>query len=185
MRISGLVGSSLIDFPDCISCVLFLQGCNWNCWYCHNPQLIPLENNTGEQVEYSMETFKDFLDRRRGRLDGVVVTGGEPTIHHELPALLSMIKEMGYAVKLDTNGSNPRMVKDILDANLVDYIAMDIKAPWEKYRKICGSGANVDRVKETLDILKRCSIGWEARTTVCPSLDSKDLLLMEDYARLR
>ena len=182
MRIAGLVGSSLIDFPDHISCVLFLQGCNWNCWYCHNPQLIPLE--AVESDPYMLETFREFLERRKGKLDGVVVTGGEPTIHHDLPNLLSMIKGMGYAVKLDTNGSNPQMVRDVLAANLVDYIAMDIKAPWDKYEKICGFGVHVEKVKETLALLKKCSIGWEARTTVCPSLDDEDVRLMESYVKV-
>jgi pyruvate formate lyase activating enzyme len=182
MRIAGLVGSSLIDFPDRIACVLFLQGCNWNCWYCHNPQLIPLDSD--ESDPYTLETFREFLERRKGRLDGVVVTGGEPTIHHDLPKLLYMIKGMGYAVKLDTNGSNPQMVKAILEAGLVDYIAMDIKAPWGKYQEICGMNAQVEQVKQTLAQLKGCSIGWEVRTTVCPSLDDEDLRLMESYVKV-
>jgi pyruvate formate lyase activating enzyme len=181
MRIAGLVGSSLLDFPDRISCVLFLQGCNWNCWYCHNPQLISLDSD--ESDPYTLETFREFLGRRKGRLDGVVVTGGEPTIHRDLPNLLAMIKGMGYAVKLDTNGSNPQMVKDILDANLVDYIALDIKAPWDKYALICGDGVRVEYVKQTLALLKGCAIGWEARTTVCPSLNGEDLKKMEGVAK--
>lgn len=181
MRIAGLVGSSLIDFPGRISCVVFLQGCNWDCWYCHNPQLIPLESNDRHGGMYTLATFKEFLARRKGKLDGVVVTGGEPTIHHDLPELLCMIKCMGYVVKLDTNGSNPKMVKAVLDAGLVDYIAMDIKAPWSRYEEICGSGVQVEQVKETLVLLKGCSIGWEARTTVCPSLDEEDIENIEGY----
>ena len=130
MRIAGLVGSSLIDFPGRISCVVFLQGCNWNCWYCHNPQLIPLESDYRQNVMYTLATFEEFLANRKGKLEGVVVTGGEPTIHYDLPDLLSMIKGLGYAVKLDTNGSNPQMVSDVLYSELVDYISIDIKAPW-------------------------------------------------------
>jgi len=184
MRIAGLVGTSLIDFPDRISCVLFLQGCNWNCWYCHNPQLIPLEADDSQSEPYTLKTFTEFLESRRGKLDGVVVTGGEPTIHSDLPHLLSTIKGMGYAVKLDTNGSNPQMVKDVLEAQLVDYIAMDIKAPWDRYEEICGRGVQVENVKQTLALLKVCSKGWEARTTVCPSLDDDDLRLMDNYVKV-
>ena len=181
MKIAGIVGTSLIDFPNRISCVVFLQGCNWNCWYCHNPQLIPLEANVSGSTTRSMRTLQSFLERRSGKLAGVVITGGEPTIHEDLPALLSMIKHMGYAVKLDTNGSNPAMIKAVLDAHLVDYIAMDIKAPWKRYKEICGKQVQVEKVQQTLALLKGCSIGWEARTTICPSLQQADLAVMEAY----
>jgi pyruvate formate lyase activating enzyme len=133
---------------------------------------------------YTLATFKEYLAIRKVKLDGVVVTGVEPTIHHDLPELLCMIKGMGYAVKLDTNGSNPKMVKAVLDAGLVDYIAMDIKASWERYEEICGSGVRVEQVKETLSLLKGCLIGWEARTTICPSLNEGDLGRMESYVKV-
>ncbi|WP_422479320.1 anaerobic ribonucleoside-triphosphate reductase activating protein [Pleomorphochaeta sp. DL1XJH-081] len=212
MKIAGVLGSSLIDYPGHIACVVFLQGCNWNCTYCHNKALIPLqaaENSVsyptqglGEPLSTSdsdggmlrsrershidfPEQLYAYLETRRGLLDGVVVTGGEPTIHAGLQILLEEIRSMDFSVKLDTNGSNPRMLTQLLDAGCVDYVAMDIKAPWYKYSEICGPHADAARVKESLGILQHSAIAWEARTTLCPELDEDDVAWLEELGYFR
>ena len=174
MRIAGMMKSSLIDFPDRIACVLFTQGCNWNCWYCHNQELIPqvssAESQEGIPPAICEKTIFSFLDTRRKLLDGVVISGGEPTLHADLPDFMARIAALGYRVKLDTNGSNPQMIQHILDRHLAAYIALDIKGPWDQYHTICRAPVNVQAVQQTLSLLKGSSIGWEARTTVFSGL---------------
>ena len=122
----------MIDFPRRIACVAFTYGCNWACWYCHNADLLH------EKADLTDEFFS-FLENRRGWLDGVVICGGEPTIHHDLPATIRKIKEMGFDVKLDTNGTNPEMLERLIADKLIDYVAMDIKAPFEKLASVVKS----------------------------------------------
>ena len=126
MVIGGLQKSSLSDFPGRISAIVFTRGCSFRCPYCHNPELV---DPSRYAAEIPMDELNDFFLGRKGKLAGVVVTGGEPTMHQDLPAFLGGLKGMGYAVKLDTNGTNPRMLKRLMSEKLVDFIAMDIKAP--------------------------------------------------------
>jgi len=116
-----------------------------------------------------------FLASRVGLLQGVVVSGGEPTGHADLPELVDGIKRLGFEVKLDTNGSSPSMVNTLLADKLIDYVALDVKAPWNRYRETCGERADPDTVEQTLHLLQRLNIGWEVRTTVCPTLDEYDM----------
>jgi pyruvate formate lyase activating enzyme len=164
MKIAGLVKTSLIDYPGKIAAVIFTQGCNFRCGFCHNPDLIPITNKT---LEMSESEVLDFLNSRKGRLEGVVVTGGEPTIQKDLPEFLNKIKEMGYFVKLDSNGSNPKLLKDLLKMKLLDYIAMDIKGGEEGYKDICGF-TNLAAIKESIDIIMSSGVDYEFRTTVLP-----------------
>jgi pyruvate formate lyase activating enzyme len=180
MRIGGLQKHSFIDYPGKISCVLFLAGCNFSCPYCHNPQLVAASGGAGEQL--TIEDFLAFLADRRGLLEGVVISGGEPTLHDDLPDLCGRIQHMGYAVKLDTNGSRPQMLRRLITANLVDYLAMDIKMEPERYvggvTRRCDAGAILDSIK----LLVASRIDYEFRTTcVKPLVTAKSI---ECIARL-
>lgn len=168
--IGGLQKSSLIDYPEKIAAIIFTQGCNFRCPYCHNPELI---EGKGETVNGVLE----FLKTRIGKLDGVVITGGEPTIHKDLPEFIKEIKGLGFAVKLDTNGTNPEMLNTLIQEKLIDYVAMDIKAPIgqysDKYSEVTCSSVNIDNILKSIEILKNSQIyqnfDYEFRTTVVKS----------------
>ena len=163
MRIAGLIKTSLIDYPGKLAAVVFTQGCNFRCGFCHNPDLIP---GTGEGRLSELEFFQ-FLASREGVLEGVVITGGEPTVQADLPQFIAKIKEYGYAVKLDSNGSNPKMLKDLIEAKLIDYVAMDIKGPLESYDKIAHFSGS-ENITESIKIIMESGLGYEFRTTVLP-----------------
>jgi len=174
MKIGGLQKVSLIDYPGLICATIFLQGCNFKCSYCHNPELV--DSKLFQPCIKEKEVL-DFLNMRRGKLDAVVITGGEPTIHDGLALFIKQIKKMGFAVKLDTNGSQPRVIKNLLDEKLLDFIAMDIKAPLEKYKDIVKTQVNPDSIKESIRLILKAKIPYEFRTTVVASqLEEKDIL---------
>lgn len=163
MKIGGLQKTSLIEFPGHLSCIIFVQGCNFKCPYCHNPELV-----LPEKFLPLLDTSDvlSFLEKRRKYLDGVVITGGEPLCDDGLLPFIRKVKEMGYAVKLDTNGSLPEVLKEILKEKLLDYIAMDIKGPVEKYSTIAGVNVNVEKIKESISLIMKGNIPYEFRTTV-------------------
>ena len=134
--IGGVQKTSLVDFPHRVAAVVFTQGCNFRCGYCHNPLLLPKSNSELDSESFTKEKFFAFLKTRIGKLDGIVITGGEPTLQSGLYDFIKEIKQMGFDIKLDTNGTNPKIVEKLLSDNLLDYIAMDIKAPLEKYPQI-------------------------------------------------
>ncbi len=171
MKLAGLVRTTLLDFPGKLACVVFTAGCPFNCFYCHNRIAL-----NGDAVGPNEARVLDFISKRVGLLEGVVVSGGEPTIQSDLVPFLKRIKAFGYAVKLDTCGCRPQKVMELLDLRLVDYLALDVKAPWRRYREICGPNADADAVQATLDILVASEIGWECRTTVAPTLGAIDML---------
>ena len=139
MRIGGLQKVTLLDYPGKVACTVFLPGCNLRCPFCHNPALVLPDRETDS---LSTEELLAFLETRRGKLDGVCVTGGEPTLQPELPGVLEKIRDLGYAVKLDTNGTNPGMLKILLHDGILDYVAMDIKNSPRRYAETCG-GADI------------------------------------------
>ena len=180
MKIGGFVKQSLIDYPGKIASIIFTMGCNFRCGYCHNPQLVLPGLFHSNQLIKEEEIFR-YLEERKSWLEGGVVTGGEPTIHQNLPDFLKQIKEIGYKVKLDTNGSNPEMIKLLLANKLVDYIAMDIKTVLisEKYLKIIGlpnKGSIVESIISSILIIKNASIDYEFRTTSIPGLHTQQTL---------
>lgn len=162
MKIGGLIKFTLIDFPGRPAAVIFTQGCNFRCRYCHNPELV-----YPHLLQTSMpeEDLMAFLRRRQGTLEGVVVTGGEPTLQPDLLRFLADIKAMGYFVKLDTNGTRPEVIKEAISKKLVDYIAMDLKAPLDKYSLITQVEFEPATLQQSMDIIRQSGLGYEFRTT--------------------
>lgn len=163
MKICGIQKVTLLDFPGHVACTIFLGGCNFNCPYCHNSSLI--RSNLADEV-LTKEELYEYLNRRKGLLDGVAITGGEPLLHNEIVDLIKSIKDLGYKVKLDTNGSFPEKLKHLVDEKLVDYVAMDIKNTLEKYPLTIGCNTDIAKVKESVNILMNSDIEYEFRTTV-------------------
>jgi len=170
MDINGIQKLTLLDYPGKCACTVFLAGCNLRCPFCHNASLVVGQTSTAmEDAE-----FFAFLKKRKGLLDGVCVTGGEPTLRSDLPDFIRRIKEMGYLIKLDTNGSNPGMLRQLLEEQLLDYVAMDIKNCPDRYPVTCGGPDILPRVEESLSILRGSNVEWELRTTcVKPFHDEK------------
>jgi pyruvate formate lyase activating enzyme len=174
MKIGGLQKVSLIDYPGLICGIVFLQGCNFKCSYCHNPELV--DTKLFQPCIKENEVL-DFLNTRKGKLDAVTITGGEPTIQDDLVPFIKQIKKMKFAIKLDTNGSQPQVVKTLLDEKLLDFIAMDIKAPLEKYKSVVKVPVNSDLIKESIKLILKAKITYEFRTTIVQSqLEENDIL---------
>ena len=176
MLIGGFQKTSLLDYPEKISAIVFTQGCNFRCPYCHNPELLKADGNT---PNVSVSSVLDFLKTRRGKLDGVVITGGEPCLHVDLPEFIKEIKKLGFLVKLDTNGSYPGMLERLTEENLLDYIAMDIKAPLNRYKYISGIDIDINKIKMSIKHIMNCGTHYEFRTTVL-----KRLLSIEDFEKI-
>jgi len=166
MNIAGLQKLTTSDFPGFLACIVFLQGCNLKCPYCQNSSLIPMLQDDANN-SLSENEFFEFLDKRKNILEGVVVSGGEPLVHQNVSNFISKIKSMGYKVKLDTNGINYLVLKELLDAKLLDYIAMDIKNDFDNYSKTVGV-PNIDTqsIQKSIDYIKSSNIDYEFRTTI-------------------
>lgn len=195
--IGGLQKFSLLDYPEHLSAIIFTQGCNFRCGFCYNPMLVlrKLDGNTppltrgGVEKDHSLiqeDGLFDFLKGRMGKLDGVVITGGEPTLHKDLPEFIKKIKNLGFKIKLDTNGTNPKMLAKLItpirkggEGGLIDYIAMDIKCPLDKYKKITKFKGDLNNIKESVKIIMKSGLPYEFRTTVVPGLVS-----VEDISKM-
>jgi len=171
MVIGGIQRFSLIDFPGKVSAIVFTRGCNFRCPYCHNPELVD-PNRYVDALEE--EQLWEFLRRRQEKLDAVVITGGEPTLHDGLELFIEKIKTMGFLVKLDTNGSNPGVLKRLLSEELLDYVAMDIKAPLEKYSEVARIPVAVQNIEESIMLIRESHVSHEFRTTVAKNMLSKE-----------
>lgn len=178
MKIGGLQKLTLVDYPNKIAATVFLTGCNFKCGFCHNPELVDARK-TKNQPEISESIFFKFLESKRGLVDGVCITGGEPTINSNLPKFIQKIKKLNFSIKLDTNGNNPEMLEKLIEEKLLDFIAMDIKTSPEKYEEVVGgprNGETFNRVKESVEIIKKSGVDYEFRTTVVPGIvDRKDI----------
>jgi len=177
MIIGGLQKLTLIDYPDKLAATVFLAGCNFRCPFCYSSELV-LPEKIKDQPKISEEEFFDFLETRQSLLEGIVICGGEPLINKDLPGFIKKIKKMEYAVKLDTNGSNPRMLKELIDNKLIDYVAMDVKAPKDKYDDLAGKKVNIKDVERSISLLQgesqRGNVDYEFRTTIAPGLLKKE-----------
>lgn len=167
-----MVKSSFIDYPGKISAVIFTGGCNFRCGYCHNPELV---QNLGDEI--SEKYIFDFLDQRKKYLDGICVSGGEPTLQKDLVQFIKALKDRDYLVKLDTNGTYPDVLMELINQKWVDYIAMDIKGPLDRYSEIANTNVDVEKISESIDIILNADIDYEFRTTIHKEIiDIKDLL---------
>ena len=182
MKIGGLQKLTLIDYPGKVAATVFLIGCNFRCPYCHNPELVD-PKLIEEQPQIKESDFFKFLDERTEFLDGVCITGGEPTIHSDLPKFIQNIKKRGFLVKLDTNGSNSEMLEDLIKDNLVDFVAMDIKTSILKYNKIKAKN-KISQVQKSVNIIKDSNKDYEFRTTAVPGIvDEKDIEEMAQWLK--
>jgi pyruvate formate lyase activating enzyme len=187
MIIGGLEKLTLLDYPDHLAAIVFTQGCNFRCHFCYNPMLVLSREGADEKNIKKEKGFSEifpedlflFLESRRGRLDGVVITGGEPTLHADLPNFIKKIKSLGYDVKLDTNGTNPTMLRSLIKAKLIDYVAMDLKAPFEKYELTTGVPVNCNNLGKSVKIIMTSGLPYEFRTTVVPGL-----LVASDFTKM-
>lgn len=170
--IGGLQKVTLLDFPGKVACTVFLTGCNLRCPYCHNPDLVLTKDN-GKYI--SEKEFFEFLLSRKGKLDGVCITGGEPTLYPNLTNLIRRIREMGFLVKLDSNGTAPEILKPLLREKLLDYVAIDIKNAPSQYAETCGADV-IEYVEKSVALLKNSNIDYEFRTTVCHPFHSPKCL---------
>ena len=173
MQIGGLQKVTLIDFPGRIAATVFLIGCNFKCPWCYSKELV-LPEEIKKQPKISEKDFFNFLKERKGLLEGVVLCGGEPTINKELPDFIKKIKKASFLVKLDTNGSNPKMLEKLINNKLIDYVAMDIKLPRERYPEIFGKKVKIGNIERSIKILKQGKIDYEFRTTVVPTVHTKE-----------
>jgi len=187
MIIGGLQKFSLLDYPGRVSAIIFTKGCNFRCQFCYNPMLVwPIEVSkskyahlkNGEQQKVHPTINQDelfvFLKSRAGKLDAVVLTGGEPCLQKDLPEFIRKIKALGFLVKLDTNGSHPEVLAKLIKEKLVDYIAMDLKAPENKYKEVTGVKADFKKIRRSVKLIMRSDRSYEFRTTVVPGLINKD-----------
>ena len=180
MIVKGLQKLTLLDFPGRLAATVFLGGCNMRCPFCHNASLVVRDG--GENI--TEEALFSFLESRRGKLSGVCITGGEPTLYKELPTFIKNIRALGYAVKLDTNGTNPEMLRSLIDTGLVDYVAMDIKSSPSDYPAACGvADIDVSKIDTSVQMLLSGNVDYEFRTTVTRELHS--LAEMEDIGKWR
>jgi pyruvate formate lyase activating enzyme len=172
MKIVGIQKLTLLDYPGKVACTVFLNGCNFRCPYCHNAELL------GDADEVmTVAGLLAFLRKRQGILEGVCITGGEPTLHPELPALLGEVRALGYAVKLDTNGYRPEILEAVLHQGLVDYVAMDLKNGPESYAETVGlAGVELAKIRQSIRLLMDSPVDFELRTTVADPLHSGETI---------
>lgn len=185
MLIGGLEKFSLLDYPGYVSAIIFTQGCNFRCQFCYNPMLVwPVKVGKSkyaqatEQQKDHPEIHEDdlfvFLRSRAGKLDAIVITGGEPCLQKDLPEFIVKIRKLGFLIKLDTNGSYPEILDKLIKQKLVDYIAMDLKAPAEKYEEITGFESNFENIKKSVKMIMQSGLPYEFRTTMVPGFLNKD-----------
>jgi pyruvate formate lyase activating enzyme len=170
MKLAHYEPLSLSDFPGRLATTVFTVGCNFACPYCHNPELVTATKDTPQLSE---EAFFAFLERRKGKLNGVCITGGEPTLHADLAQFIDRIRALDYLVKLDTNGSNPEMLAHLMETNTLDYVAMDVKAPASRYSEVTRDPYALTLAETSIRLLAKCNILHEYRTTVLPLLFSE------------
>jgi len=176
MLIAGFNKTSFVDYPGKLCAVVFTPACNFDCWYCQNRHIL----RTYGLNLISEGTVLEHLQKRRGLLEGLTVTGGEPTLQKDLPQFLKAVKQLSYLIKLDTNGTRPEIIEGLIKDKLVDYIAMDIKAPLKIYENITRTSVNLAAIKKSISIIMNSGIAYEFRTTFAPTLTQNDILELCD-----
>ncbi|MFH1588149.1 MAG: anaerobic ribonucleoside-triphosphate reductase activating protein [Candidatus Diapherotrites archaeon] len=170
MDFYGIQKTTLVDFPDTIACVLFTGRCNFKCGFCYNKDLVL---NPKKLPKISEQEAIDFLIKKKKYLEGLVISGGEPTLHKELSSFIKKAKEIGYKIKLDTNGSNPEVLEKLFKEKLLDYVAMDIKSSEKNYEKACGVKIDFSNIKKSVSLIMNSGIDYEFRSTIMPEFYSK------------
>ena len=173
MKIGGLQPVTLLDYPQKLAAIIFTAGCNMRCPFCHNPDLVIPENIEKSHLLDESELLT-YLQKRKKYLDGLVITGGEPTMQPDIIDFCRKVHEMGYAIKLDTNGLMPEVLEKLLEEKLLDYLAMDLKGPVDKYEKFCGIKADCDKINKSIKIVKDSGLPYEFRSTLVKGLHDKD-----------
>ena len=173
MKIAGFQKLTLLDFPSKVACIIFTQGCNYRCPYCQNSGLLGHEN---DELIDEEEIFA-YLNKRKGVIDGIVISGGEPTVQKDLEVFMRKVKDLGFLIKLDTNGTNPDLIEKLIKEKLVDYIAMDIKNVLPKYKEVTSVSPIVEKLKRSIEILKNSNIDHEFRTTIIKNIHDMDKLV--------
>ena len=172
MKIGGFQKTSLLDYPKNISAIIWTIGCNFRCPFCYNKDLV-----LGELGTFSEEEIFSFLKKRRGLLEGLVISGGEPLMQEDITDFITKVKKMKYLVKIDTNGMYPEKLKELIDKKIIDYVSMDVKAPKNKYDKLSGVKTDIKKIEKSIDIIKNSKIDYEFRTTFVPGLlEKKDII---------
>ena len=183
MIFGGLQKTTLVDYPGKVAATVFTAGCNFRCPYCHNPELV-LPAMIEKQPKITEKEILDFLKERSGFLEGLCITGGEPTIHSDLIDFIQKVKDLGLLVKLDTNGSLPKVLENLLKSKLIDWVAMDIKAPKEKYELFTQGQIKAETIDQSIKIIKKSKVDYEFRTTLAPEiLTEKDILGIVDWIK--
>ena len=167
----GLEKFSLVEWPGKITAIIFTGGCNFRCPFCHNPELV---TDLDKTPVYPWKEIEKFLDKKIGWVDAIMITGGEPTIHADLPKILKIIKDKGYLTGVATNGSNPEMLRKIIEEKLVDRVCMDVKSSLENYPEACGAKNNSEKISESIEIIKNSGIEYEFKLTVVPGIVTKE-----------
>jgi len=179
LKIKGFQKISLIDYPGKVCSVIFLAGCNFRCPYCQNPDLIKKPNKI---KDIAFERVLNYMIKKRKWIDGICITGGEPTIYNDLPAFIQKVKKKGFLIKLDTNGTNPDMLEHLIRNCLIDYVSMDIKSPLEKYDIAANTKVNKSAIRRSVELIKKSGLDYEFRTTVVPTLfKGKDALAIGEW----
>ena len=180
MKIAAIQRSSFVDYPGKIAAVVFTPGCNLRCAYCHNRSLV---DGIAHECPDLEKAFFACLESRRGLLDAVVISGGEPTLQPDLAGFAGEVRALGFAAKLDTNGTNPAVLASLARAGLLDYVAMDVKATPKKYPAVCGVPVDMDAIEKSIKVLMQGTIEYEFRTTLVPQLTSEDILEIGESLR--
>jgi len=179
MKIGGFQKTSLLDYPDNVSAIVWTVGCNFHCPFCYNKDIVE-----GKTSLISEEEIFVFLEKRKGLIDGLVITGGEPLMQEDIADFCEKVKKLGYIVKIDTNGTYPQKLQELVDKKLVDYIAMDVKAPKKKYNNLSGVKVDIKKIQESIDIIKQSGINYEFRTTfIREFLTQKDIIEIGEWLR--
>lgn len=177
MLISGVQPLTLLDYPDKVAAIIFTPGCNMRCRFCHNKEFVlPEEIQKMRPSFISEKTILNFLRSRIGKLDGLVISGGEPTVQPDLKEFIIKVREMGFLVKLDTNGNLPDVLRSLVHEKLIDYVAMDVKTTLNRYKDLVGNMANPEKIKESIDFLKKGSVSYEFRTTMIDGEHTEDVV---------
>ncbi len=171
MVIGGFQKLTLIDFPGKIAATIFVAGCNFRCFFCHNPELVEIKKSNFHS--FTPQDVLDFLDKRKNRLEGICITGGEPTLYFDLFDFISQIKVRGFLVKLDTNGTNPFILEKLIQQKRLDYVAMDVKNSPQNYSTTCGVVVDLSKIEQSIKLLKNSSLQYEFRTTVVPGFHTE------------